>query len=130
MIFRSKTHNINSNSININGSEIDLVSNTKFIGVVLDSNLKWDQHINLVKNKISKGIGIICKARKLLDQNTLVTLYYSMIYPYLIYCIEVWGNSAQVYMSSLLKLQKKTIRIITSASYRAESDPLFNNIRF
>ena len=35
----------------------------KFLGVILDNKLSWIQHISYVKNKISKGIGIMYKAR-------------------------------------------------------------------
>ena len=44
----------------------------------------------LKKNKVSKGLGIIFKARPVLDQKCL--LYNSFVYPYLIYCIEIWGT--------------------------------------
>ena len=129
ILFKSKNRN---NSIlpklYINGQEIDSVQKTKFIGVIVDSYLKWDHHINLIKNKIAKGIGIICKARKSLELNTLITLYYSMIFPYLTYCIEVWGNSGQTLLTSLFRLQKKALRIMTCSGYYAESDPLFKKL--
>jgi len=129
MVFRSKNRKVKvSDILTINGTPIELVNCTKFIGVLIDSSLTWEQHIQLVKSKIAKGIGVICKARKVLDEKTLITLYYSMIYPYLTYCVEVWGNSAQSYLLSLLKLQKKILRIITSSAYRAESNPLFQRL--
>lgn len=130
MIFRSKTQKIDTHSqLKINGIVIDFVSSTKFIGVKWDDKVKWDQHIQCIKPKIAKGIGIICKARKVFNKETLKTLYYSIIYPYLTYCIEVWGTSAQTYLSSLIKLQKKIVRIITSSNYRAESKPLFESLK-
>jgi len=130
MIFRSKNRKIDTHDVlRINGTAIELVNSTKFIGVMLDSTLKWEPHIQHVKSKIAKGVGIICKARRVLEKKTLLTLYYSMVYPYITYCIEVWGNSAQVYISSVLKLQKKIIRIITSSNFRAESDPLFRSLK-
>ena len=67
----------------------------KFLGVLIYNRLSWRDHINNVKNKISKGIGIISKTRKYFDSDTLLTLYYSFVYPYLTYCIEVWGNASE-----------------------------------
>ena len=64
-------------------------------------------------------------ARKMLKSNSLLTLYYSFIYPYLNYCIEIWGSANDTLMLSIFKLQKRAIRIILSASYRAHTDPLF-----
>ena len=36
----------------------------KYLGVIIDHKLKWCEHISYVKNKVSKGLGIIFKARK------------------------------------------------------------------
>ena len=52
----------------INNISITRVNNTKFLGVKLDSELKWKLHIEFVKNKISKCIGILTKAKKFLNK--------------------------------------------------------------
>ena len=57
------------------------------------------------------------------------TLYYSFIYPDIIYCIEVWGAASGCYISSLFKLHKRSVRIIESAYYRANTEPLFRNLQ-
>ena len=62
-------------------------------------------------------MAILCKARRLLKASTLITLYYKISnlfkYPYFTYCIEVWGHTCDKYMSSLFKVQKRAVRIIT-----------------
>ena len=93
----------------------------------LDHKLTWFNHIQFIKNKISKGIGILCKARKIFTVPTLETLYYSLIYPYLSYCVEVWGGASNKLISTLFKLQKKAVRIIVSAPYKAHTRPIFTN---
>ena len=47
----------------------------KHIGVIIDHKLKWYERISYVKNKVSKGLGIVFKARTILDQTFLLTLY-------------------------------------------------------
>ena len=76
------------------------------ITVDIYNNLKWHAHIGYIKNKISKYIGIIYKARKYINKQNLINLYYSFIFPYLIYCNEIWGNACQNYLDPLIKLQK------------------------
>ena len=66
-------------------------------------------HNYYVKNKVSKGIGIMFKARHYLKRNTLVNLYHSFIYPYLIYCIETLGNATNCHLKQLYQIQKKVI---------------------
>jgi hypothetical protein len=124
---------IPSSNIMINSTIIQREFSTTFLGVVLDARLTWNQHIEKIRLKMSKNIGMICKARKLLDKNTLTTLYYSFVYPYISYCIEVWGKAAKKYTDSILKLQKLCCRLITGSKRQTPSNPLFlslNMLRF
>ena len=126
MVFSSgrKSYHID-NPLFIDNEEVKGVSHTKFLGVIIDKFLSWDFHLDYIKNKIAKGLGIICKARKYLNMNCLRTLYYSFIYPYMNYCIEVWGSAGSTRIERLVKLQKKAIRIITCSRYRDHTQPLF-----
>ena len=59
------------------------LTNVKYLGVIIDYKLNWTQHIAHVKNKISKGIGIMYRARNYLSQVSMRKLYYSYIYHFL-----------------------------------------------
>ena len=96
--------------IHICNEPIKCVSNTKFLGVIIDSKLNWAAHILYIKNKIAKSLGIIFKIRSFLNKLTLRNMYFTFIYPYLIYCIEVWGNANETHLTPLVKMQKKGIR--------------------
>ena len=47
----------------INNTLIKRVDHIKFLGVLFDENLTWKNHINLIKNKISKSLGILHRAK-------------------------------------------------------------------
>ena len=98
---------------------------TKFLGVQIDSELSWVNHIEYTCKKLSKCVAILAKARKKLPKSCLLNLYYSFAYPYFIYCNQVWGSNFRTYLNEMYVLQKKMIRIITSSPYRASTDPLF-----
>ena len=66
-------------AITINGHKLDVVDKTKFLGLVLDNSLTWKPHISYLTQKLSKSIGILAQARKILDCKTLIQLYYSFI---------------------------------------------------
>ena len=51
----------------------------KFLGVLLDENLNWKEHIKYTENKIAKNLGLLYKARPFLERNALLALYYSYI---------------------------------------------------
>ena len=68
------------------------------------------------------------KARHYLKRNALVNLYNSFIYPYLIYCIEAWGNATYCHLKQLYLIQKKAIKMITFANYNTPSIDIFKNL--
>ena len=92
----------------INENEIDRVHEFLFLGVILDEHLSWKPQRQNVATKISKSIAIICKSSFYLNKNSLCTLYYSLVYPYLHYCASVWGSTYQSNLKRLITLQKKS----------------------
>ena len=78
-----------------------------------------------MKLKIAQGLGIINKAKPFLSKKCLKNLYYSFIYPYFTYCVEVWGNAAASHLLPLCLLQNKVVRIITYSNKRAQVDSLY-----
>jgi len=130
MIFtRNRILHNRINKIVIEGTIIDTVEKTKFLGVIIDNNLCWKDHIFYLCNKIAKGIGIIKKVKDILNRDTLISLYYTFIYPYLIYCNIVWGRAANIYISRLYLLQKRILRIACNTHFLASSEPLFNKCK-
>ena len=107
MIFGRSTKLFSENhKIIIDLTEINRVKETKFLGVILDERLKWNAQIKQIESKVSKGIGMMHQSKGRLNQKSLLTLYNSIIFPYLYYCVEVWGNTR---LCKLEKLQKQAI---------------------
>ena len=111
-------------SLIINGIELERVDHIKCLGVILDENMSWKPHLDVLANKISKYTGILNKLKHYLPIYTLRTLYFSMINSNLNYGILVWGFSCQ----RLIKLQKKAIRIISRSKYNAHTGPIFKTL--
>ena len=82
MIFTSKHRGHPNVYIKIDGESISKNSKTKFLSVIIDNKLCWKDHILYFSGKIARGICVILKARKYLIKDYLVTLYYSLVYPY------------------------------------------------
>ena len=127
MVFTRKKRQIRLN-IKIDGHSIAEVQDTKFLGVYIDNKLNWKKHISYLASKISKGIGMIIKARHYLNKNGLIALYYSFVYPYLIYCNHIWGCTYKSNLKRLITLQNKIVRIITSSKPRDSAQPLYEQL--
>ena len=99
----------------------------KYLGVLIDSTLSWRQHILFISSKISKSLGIISRLRHFVPTDTLLSIYQSLIQPYITYGIAVWGQAAPTNLDKLLILQKRALRLIHFAPYRSHAIPLFNH---
>ena len=129
LVFCSKSTKVNDLIIKLNHHPISRVYSTKFLGVYLDANLSWKNHIEYISKKIAKSIGIICKARKILNKSTIISLYYTFVYPYYIYGIHVWGSTYPTSLKPIVLSQKKIIRIITCSKYMASTQILYERYK-
>ena len=116
-------------NIFIDNKPITEKQSTKFLGVVLDSHLTWNDHFKKISTSVSKAIGILWKLKPILTRKTLFMLYNTLILPHLIYCNIVWGNCNKSKVDSLFLLQKKAIRICTHSPYLAHTEPLFKQLK-
>ena len=86
ILFKSLKKKIgNKLTLKIKDQTISQVEHIIFLGVIIDENLSWKQHINIVANKISKLTGVLCKARQFVTRPLLKSIYYALIYPYIFY---------------------------------------------
>ena len=69
-------------------------------------------YIDYICGKISKNINIMVKLKQCVPKATLISLYYSLIYPYLTYACTLWGNNCNAPLSQIVKLQNKVVCII------------------
>ena len=92
---------------------------------MIDSNLNWKKQVACVLKKVRRGIGILSKIRHYITIDILQSLYYALIYPFLIYELIAWGNTYNTTLQPIYILQKKAVRAITFSSFDHHSNPLF-----
>ena len=122
MIF-CKTKYKDNIQISIGNKLIDKVSETKFLGVIIDDQLNWQSHIKQIVTKLHKNYYIIKKASR--SMASLTMLYNSLCLPYMLYCCEIWGRASAYLLNKITLLQKKMIRLVHKAFYREHRKPLF-----
>ena len=114
MLFHTKQRakHIGDFSIRINHEKIDRVEKIRFLGLTLQENISWDEHCNLVTNKISSVVGILYKIRIFLPIKTLLQIYNSLILPHLYYGILAWGGAPRTTLTKIETIQKRAMRVI------------------
>ena len=108
----------------LNNIEIKRENSGKFLGVIIDENLTWKNHIEVIENKISKNIGVLYRASYLLDFKNLLKIYFSFIHIYISYANIAWASTFKTKLQGILKKQKHAARITFHANRFDHSRPL------
>ena len=107
-------------SFTINNENIEQVSSFSFLGIHLDENLKWNKHIDMLPNKLSRVIGILNRLKYIYPQHILLTIYNSLFISHVNYGILLWGSCS----NKIENIQKKAIRTLTNSRYHEHTEPL------
>ena len=125
MIFSNRCVPANLMDIVIDGVVVEVVNSLRFLGVHVDDRLCFSAHTASICSKISKSIGIFHKLKDYVPLDCLRNLYFSFIFPFVIYCNLIWGGTFKRYIDPIHLLQKKVIRIMNNAEYLAHTNCLF-----
>ena len=110
----------------IKGFKIEQTKSIKYLGILIDDKLKWHEHIDFVANNLSAANEILCKLRRYVPQNALISVYYSLAYSYLQYAILCWGNASTKELKKLQVRQNRLVKTITnSVRLKTRPKPLF-----
>ena len=120
MVFQRKQKHVDEINVQINGTKIERVESFNFFGIMLDENLTWKSHFEMVGKKTSKVTGILYRLKNIFPENVLFVLNNSLIVSYINYGLLLWG----VHVHKLELLHKKDIRFMTNSSYIAHTTPL------
>ena len=107
--------------LTLNNAVLTETSQTKFLGVTIQQQLYWHNHIKEVRNKIAKQCGIIYLTRDALDTKSLTLIYYSLIYSNL-------GGASKEALQPLNVVQKRAIRTIGRLNKRDHTNNTFHNL--
>ena len=121
-------------NITINNHVIREVTETRYLGVILDKKLSWLPHIAHLENKLKVAIGTIKRIRQYIPNKNIKSIYHSLFESHLLYCISVWGGIPKTHLQKLFRLQKRCLRILfgDSKTYKENfetitMDPLQHN---
>ena len=103
---------------------LEHVSHTKSLGVQIDENLSWNEHINKVSKKIASGIEALKRIRPFVPTTTLQFIFNSLIQPNFNYCSVVLDDCSKILADKLRKLQNRTARVLTFSNYGTSANPL------
>lgn len=82
----------------------------------MDSYLTWNQHVDFIIRKISKGLFLLRRLRTCVGVDVLLKVYYAHIQSVMYYGVLIWGNNSKTV--KILLMQKKILRISCRPLFR------------
>ena len=127
-IFRSSRKTILNlpNKIEFLNQHIERASHNKFLGVILDENLTWNNHINELSSKLKRLFHIFYNIRNYLRKDNITTIYYALIYSRIKYGISVYGQACDSKLKKIQTIQNKLLKVLSSKNYQFSTDMLHN----
>ena len=102
----------------IDGSIIEQVHTYKYLGVIIDNKLKWDEQASAVSKKINKRMFFLRKLNSFHVDKTLLSLFYrSTIQSIISFCIIAWGGNISVLCKTKIDRCVKRAEKITCSSF-------------
>ena len=115
-------------ALKIANREIERINAIKFLGILLDENISWKNHIRSVEKELAKNIGLLYRAKYLLDDSSLKTIYFSYIHSYLNYANIAWGSTYRTKLKTIHYHQKHAARIVFDQDKLIHSRPLLRSL--
>lgn len=113
----------------INNQLIERSNSVRYLGVHLDGQLTWKSHVAQLANKLSQTAGVMNKIRGYLTLEAMRKIYYALIHSRIAYCLEIWGTAYSTVLQPIVVAQKKAVRAVAKASFRAHTEPLFSQLQ-
>ena len=108
---------LNPLQLNMDGKPIENIKEFNFLGLTINENLKWNNHIDNIAIKCSRINGLLNKLKNMLPIHINILLYNTLLLPHINYCILAWGNTSD----RIEKRQKRAVRLITVSKYNAHT---------
>ena len=119
-----KDHKIN---LNLGPKQIKIVDSVKFLGVILDKKLNWNEHIQYVQSKCKKRINLmkaITGSTWGASTKALLTVYKALIRSVIDYGDIAYDSAANNHLNKLDKIQNHALKICAGAMKSTATDAL------
>ena len=125
----SQEHSATDQQLKMANVTIDRTNCFKLLGLYIDEQLNWSEHIKRCQSKLSSALYAFHRVKGLIPIECLKMLYYTLVYPHLTYGIVLWGATHKTYIERLYRSQKKILRAMYSATFFEHSHPLFSQLK-
>jgi exonuclease III len=126
--FRTTNRDINDEGIRMARIGVcDTVRSVDFLGVSVDCLLRWDSHIDSLRTKLNRALYVLSTLAHVVGTEILLKVYHGYFMAHVNYSVLFWGSSR--HCSTILKLQKRALRVVFKLKARDSCRPYFRDFK-
>ena len=97
MLLHSKTKQciLHDFDVYLNDERLEIVDQYKYLGVIIDSTLRWQEHVDNLCKRISMKLAVLRRIKPFLPKKSLIAVYNSTILPLFDYACIVWSSCGE-----------------------------------
>ena len=120
VVFRSRGKKIpeNSDNLRVSDNDIEIVSDTIFLGLNINEHLNWKNHMLDLQKNIRQKTAIVSKVKRQLNSSALLKIYHSLVLGKIRYCISTWCFGNKTVLDSLQRSCNNFIRMVFGLRWR------------
>ena len=112
------------------GKQLTPVPSAKDLGIIIDSNLSYDEHIVHLVSSCMASLCRINRVKHLFSSKSLTTIINALVLNKLFYCSSVWRNTSQQNIKKLQSVQNFAARIISGTRKFDHITPVLNQLQW
>jgi hypothetical protein len=116
--------------LTFDNTDLESIDKHKHLGIVFQSNFKWDTHIQSIASKVTMLISCLSSYKYRLGRKTLETLYKSFVMPHFDYADVVWDSCTDTLSNLLEDLHVQALRVITGSVRGTSHEKLYKESGF
>lgn len=128
MIITNKNVDKSTVRIHINGSQLDIENEIKYLGVIIDDKLNFNKNISHICKKVGQKLNALNRLRHELTQYQKLYLYKTIIQPHFTYCPSIIFLASDTELNRLQILQNKCMRQILKLDNYANGQEMLETL--
>ena len=104
--------NLDQFSINLDNNQIELVNKAKYLGLLINDDLSWDDHILQLCKSMNYYVHALRRLNKIFPKQLLIKVYKAYIQSKLDYGLSIWGCTTEGNLDRVQRIQNFCARII------------------
>lgn len=123
--FSIKAHYCNTTNNICSCPDLNKSDSIKYLGVVIDEHLNFNQHIDLLTSRLRKLIFVFKNLRHLANYKVIKIVYSSLCQSLMTYCITTWGGAPKTKMIQLERAQRAILKVSKSLPFIYPTNDLY-----